>query len=148
VFEISEYIEDGLSLEGQDPENVLLQYVRIYQRWAKDCHYWAKSNRDRSDELESGPAKDVLTALQKIFCTSKNRQYERSIGYYFYGGTYDVNPEIESREFLNKNTVLITTKKKKPKASYRYRLIKRSKVWKIESLEMLTGSNQWRKSSV
>lgn len=135
-------IDDSLS-----PDVVVLEYIRTYKRWAKDCHYWAKENREKVGELSKGSAKNCLKEIQSMFLTSVNRQYQRnSSGYYFYGGTYDVNPEIEAVIEISKNEVLvITSPKRNVSPKYRFGLKRIAKRWRITTLERNAGPDRWSK---
>ena len=108
-FELSRYITSDLPDEERSPDDTVKEYVLAFQRWAHDCHYLIREKRTNIAILQTGPARKALKEIQKKYCTSKNRQYWRSNGYYFYGGTYDVFPVMSLTENVNDRSCIIIT---------------------------------------
>lgn len=113
-MEFAEYIENTLPDSQRTPMDTVIEFIRVYNKWAKDCHRLVKADKNKLNELVrvDSVARKVLQEIYKKYCTPKNRQYHRaSKGYFFYGGTYDSNDEIESCVELTKNRVSIQAKK-------------------------------------
>lgn len=149
-FPLSRYLIEPLPSQQRGPVETVLEYVAAYQKWARDCHFWTDRHPDRVAQLQTGEAKATLTAIQKHYCCSKNRQYHRaSNGYFFYGGTDDVNPVITSCSQTDERSALVITEKKKPHSpAFRFTLKKQGKLWLIDSLERLNSAGQWTEDTL
>ena len=149
-FALSRYLSEPLPDEQRGPAQTVLEYVAAYQKWARDCHFWVRQHPDRIAQLQTGEAKATLSAIQKKYCSPKNRQFHRaSTGYFFYGGTADVNPVLASCSQTDDRSALVTTEKKKPHSpAFRFTLKKQGKVWLIDSLQRLSSSGQWLEDSL
>ncbi|WP_410696672.1 NTF2 fold immunity protein [Chryseobacterium sp. SIMBA_028] len=127
--------------------DTIIEFVKVYNKWANDCHNLVKRERTQLDELAKidSVARKVLQSIYNKYCTSKNRQYHRAhTGYFFYGGTYNSSSEIAMCTELTKNKVEIQTPKIKNIApSKKYIVVKQGQVWKIDTVESLAGNNTW-----
>ncbi len=144
-FDVSRYLVADLGDSPSDPAKTVLGYILAYQKWARDCHLWAKAHRDQIAELQTGPARQALVEIQRQFCSPANRQFHRaSTGYFFYGGTYDAYPVIASMNLDDKQSATVITEKNKPHSpSFRFQLRKQGQRWLIRSLERLDASKRW-----
>ncbi|MDR2880541.1 MAG: RhsIA family immunity protein [Azoarcus sp.] len=144
-FEISRYLVATTQDHVRSPVDTVLEYVSAYQKWARDCVIWVKQHREKDVSELDGEAHMALAQIQKKYCISKNRQWQRSgPGYFFYGGTYDIHPVVQSCEQQNKRlATVITEKRPRLSPSFRFSLERRGKVWLIASLDRLNGINQW-----
>ncbi|MDR0214575.1 MAG: hypothetical protein LBJ15_11290 [Comamonas sp.] len=98
-FKISRCLASSPADEQRGPEDMVLEYIRTYQKWARNCEAWAKTHPDQIEKLQRGAARETLDLIQKKYCSAKNRQFQRaSTGYFFYGGTFQASPVIESCE--------------------------------------------------
>ncbi len=61
------------------------------------------------NELSHGPAKEAFLRIHAKYTALKNKECQRkSEGYYFYGGTFEVVPEILDKEFVNSKKIKFT----------------------------------------
>ena len=144
---IEKYITDSIPDTERTAEETVVEFVIVYNRWAKECHNLVAADQEKLNELtkKDSVARQTLQHIYEKYCTPKNRQYHRtSTGYYYYGGTYKAGTEIESCIEAAKNEVVIQTKKVKHFSPVkRYLLIKQGQVWKIDGVESLGGNNVW-----
>ena len=144
-FDLSRYL--GVATEDalRSPAETVLEYVQAYQKWARDCHHWAKANRDNVAALQTGAARHALTLIQQQYYAPANRQFQRaSTGYYFYDGTYDVHPIIDSQSMDGPQSAIILTVRNKPRSpAFRFQLRKQGQRWLIRSLDRLDGTDRW-----
>ena len=145
-FSLSAFLpETTTAPERRTPAQTVTEYVLTYRKWARECHDRARDNRDRIAELQRGEARKVLTQIQALYCTSRNRQHQRaSTGYYFLGGTYDAADEIETECFTTRSSAqVITMQVKNRHPSFRFTLRRKGGIWRIDSLEKQTGPDHW-----
>ena len=144
-FDVSRYLGAASEDALRSPTETVLEYVQAYQKWARDCHHWAKANRDNVAALQTGAARHALTLIQQQYCAPANRQFQRaSTGYYFFGGTYDVQPIIDSQSMDGPQSAIILTVRNKPRSpAFRFQLRKQGQRWLIRSLDRLDGTGHW-----
>ena len=143
-FDISRYLVSELADDQRSPEDTVLEYIRAYQKWARDCESWAKAHRGQEEELQRGAAREALRLIQKKYCSAKNRQFQRaSTGYFFYGGTFQACAVIASREDKSDRLVHLTTAKAAHSPVFRFSLERHGKTWLIASLERKDGTARW-----
>ena len=146
-MDFDQYIENTLPDYDRTSMDTVVEFVKVYNKWAKDCHNLVKTDRTKLDELTKmdSVARKVLQSIYDKYCTSKNRQYHRThTGYFFYGGTYNSSSEIITCTDLTRNKVEIQTAKIKNIAtSKKYIVVKQGQVWKIDTVESLAGNNKW-----
>lgn len=146
-MDFDKYIENTLPDRDRTSTDTVIEFVKMYNRWAADCHNLVRTGRTQFDELTKNDsvARKVLQSIYNKYCTSKNRQYHRThVGYFFYGGTYKSSYEITICTELTKNKVEIQTPKIKNIAtSKKYMVVKQGQVWKIDTVESLEGNNKW-----
>ncbi|WP_367866562.1 NTF2 fold immunity protein [Pedobacter sp. WC2423] len=146
-MDLEKYTFDSIPDAERTAEDTVIEFVIVYNRWAKECHNLVVADREKLNELiqKDSHARQVLQEIYKKYCTSKNRQYHRTgTGYYFYGGTYKAGTAIESCTELAKNEVIIQTKKIKNFSPVkRYSVVKQGQVWKIGGVESLSGNKMW-----
>lgn len=146
-MDFDKYIENTLPDTDRTSMDTVIEFVKVYNKWAIDCHNLVKTDRTKLDELTKidSVARKVLQSIYNKYCTSKNRQYHRThTGYFFYGGTYNSSSEIVICTELTKNKVEIQTPKIKNIAtSKKYIVVKQGQVWKIDTVESLAGNNKW-----
>ena len=143
-FEISRYLASSLAGEQRGPEDTVLEYIRAYQKWARDCEAWAKAHPGQIEKLQRGAARETLSLIQKKYCSAKNRQFQRaSTGYFFYGSTFQASPMVESCEEQGHRLCSVTTCKAGHSPSFRFRLERHGKAWLIASIERKDGTGRW-----
>ena len=146
-MDFDKYIENTLPDTDRTSTDTVIEFVKVYNKWAKDCHNLVKTDRTRLDELTKtdSAARKVLKNIYDKYCTSKNRQYHRSsVGYFFYGGTYNTSAKIVNSINLTKSKIEIQTEKIKNIAtSKKYTVIKKGQIWKIDTVESLEGDSKW-----
>lgn len=147
-FEIERYLSVNMdSNESKSAEETLIEFITTFQKWARDCHNYVKVDRNRLNELtpKGSEARKAMKRIFKHYCTSKNRQYHRSsVGYFFYGGTYDAYPEIEEIHLISKDKAELVTKKIKNRyPALKYTLLKQGKSWKVDSVQRSNGNDKW-----
>ena len=144
-FDVLRYLGAATEDALRSPEETVLEYVQAYQKWARDCHHWAKANRDNVAALQTGAARHALTLIQQQYYAPANRQFQRaSTGYYFYDGTYDVHPIIDSQSMDGPQSAIILTVRNKPRSpAFRFQLRKQGQRWLIRSLDRLDGTDRW-----
>lgn len=144
---IEKYTFDSIPDFERTAEETVIEFVIVYNRWAKECHNLVAADRKKLNELtpKDSAARQTLQEIYKKYCTSKNRQYHRTgTGYYFYGGTYKAGTAIESCTELSKNEVMIQTEKiKNFSPAKSYLVVKQGQVWKIDGVESLSGNGAW-----
>jgi hypothetical protein len=144
---IDKYTFDSIPDSERTVEETVIEFVTVYNRWAKECHNLVVTGREKLNELipKDSAARQTLQDIYKKYCTSKNREYHRTgTGYYFYGGTYKAGTVVESCRELTKNEVCIQTKKIKNFSPVkRYIVVKQGQVWKISGVESLGGNGVW-----
>jgi hypothetical protein len=144
---LSKYIENLISEDQRSPIETVIEFVTVYNNWAKECHNVVKNDKTMLDELtkKDSLARKILIEIYNKYCTSKNRQFQRtSKGYFFYGGTYNAGIEIENINEINTLKVEIQTFKiKNITPSKKYTVIKQGQIWKIDTVESLSGTNKW-----
>ena len=147
-MDFDKYIENTLPDTDRTSTDTVIEFVKVYNKWAKDCHNLVKTDRTRLDELTKtdSAARKVLKNIYDKYCTSKNRQYHRSsVGYFFYGGTYNTSAKIVNSINLTKSKIEIQTEKIKNIAtSKKYTVIKKGQIWKIDTVESLEGNSKWK----
>ena len=144
-MDIYKYFENTLTDIDRTANDTVIEFINVYNKWAKDCHNLVKADRSKLDEIvkvDSEPRK-ILQSIYNKYCTSKNRQYHRtSVGYFFYGGTYNTSTEIINSINLTKNKIEIQTAKIKNIAtSKKYTVMRQGQIWKIDTVESLEGNN-------
>ncbi|GAB3635870.1 hypothetical protein GCM10027422_14600 [Hymenobacter arcticus] len=146
-MEFARYIESTLPDMQRAPIDTVIEFIEVYNKWAKDCHRLVKVDEANLKELAktNSTARKVLQEIYEKYCTSKNRQYHRvSTGYFFYGGTYNSSCEIESCIEVEKNKMEVQTKKIKNISQVKkYTVIRQGRIWKIDTVESLAGNNRW-----
>ena len=143
-FDVSRYLGAASEDALRSPTETVLEYVQAYQKWARDCHHWAKANRDNVGALQTGAARQALTLIQQQYCAPANRQFQRaSTGYFFYGGTFQACAVIASREDKSDRLVHLTTAKAAHSPMFRFSLERHGKTWLIASLERKDGTARW-----
>lgn len=144
---LDNYFKNTLTDIDRTANDTVIEFINVYNKWAKDCHNLVKADRSQLDEIakiDSEPRK-ILQRIYNKYCTSKNRQYHRtSVGYFFYGRTYNTSTEIVNSINLTKNKIEIHTAKiKNISTSKKYIVVKQGQIWKIDSVESLEGNNRW-----
>jgi hypothetical protein len=131
-MDFAEYIEDTLPDAQRTPASTVVEFVEVYNKWAKDCHRLVKADRTKLSELTraDSEARKILRGIYKKYCTPKNRQYHRaSKGYFFYGGTYDSSSNIESCVELTTTKAIVQTEKiKNVSTAKKYIVMKQGEV--------------------
>jgi hypothetical protein len=146
-MEFAKYIENALPDTDRTPVDTVIEFVKAYNKWAKECHRLVKSDRAYLVELtrDDSLARKILQEIYKKYCTPKNRQYHRaSKGYFFYGGTYNSSEEVERCTEVTTTKVEVQTRKiKNVSTAKKYTVFRQGEVWKIDAVESLAESNQW-----
>jgi len=146
-MKFAQYIENTLPDTQRTPVDTVIEFVKVYNKWAQDCHRLVKADRAKLSELvrSDSAAKKIMQEIYKKYCTPKNRQYHRgSKGYFFYGGTYNSSSEVKSCTSPAENKMIISTERiKGVSTAKRYTVIKQGEVWKIDAVESLAGNNKW-----
>ena len=144
-FDLSRYLGAATEDALRSPAETVLEYVQAYQKWARDCQHLAKANRDNVAALQTSTARHALTLIQQQYCAPANRQFQHaSTGCYFYGGTYDVHPVIDSQSMDGPQSATILTARNKPRSpAFRFQLRKQGQRWLIRSLDRLDGTGHW-----
>lgn len=146
-MKFSDYVEGTVPDTQRTPVDTVVEFVKIYNKWAKYCHHMVKGDRSRLaiiTRLDSEERK-VLKEIYEKYCTPKNRQYHRvSEGYFFYGGTYNSSSIVENCVKVTDVKMEIQTEKiKNISQTKRYTVLKQGQVWKIDSVGSLVGNNDW-----
>ncbi|MDR2212529.1 MAG: RhsIA family immunity protein [Pseudomonadales bacterium] len=148
-FDPGKYLVSAHEEKDRSAADTVTEYIQAFQKWAQDCRYWLKQNGDNLEGLKQAGGRDALVQIQSRYCTSKNRQYWRSVGYFFVNGTANAYAKIATEEVIGKNLCRVITEQKKPNSpSFRFTLEQRGKVWRIATLERQDGINQWRPDSL
>ncbi|WP_462252983.1 NTF2 fold immunity protein [Ferruginibacter sp.] len=146
-MEFEKYINGCIDDAERTPEITVIEFVNVFNKWAKDCHNFVKADRDKLKELtrKDSEARKILKQIYAKYCTLKNRKnYRTSNGYYFYGGTYNAGSELEkSLKVSNKIIEVFTLKIKNISPSRKYTVIKKGQIWKIDTVENLIGNGKW-----
>jgi hypothetical protein len=144
-FDPGKYLVSAYEEKDRSAADTVIEYIQAFQKWAQDCRHWLKQNGDNLERLKQVGGREALIQIQSRYCTSRNRQYWRSAGYFFVNGTADAYAKIIMEEVINKNLCRVITERRKPNSpSFRFTLERRGKVWRIATLERLDGINQWR----
>ena len=146
-MDLDKYFENTLTEDDRTANETVVEFIRVYNKWAKDCHNLVKADRSNLDEIVKvdSEQRKILQSIYNKYCTSKNRQYHRtSVGYFFYGGTYNTSVEIVTSKNLTKNKIEVQTAKiQNVSTPKKYIVIKQGQIWKIDTVESLEGNNKW-----
>ncbi|MCG8667808.1 MAG: RhsIA family immunity protein [Pseudomonadales bacterium] len=151
MFEAKEYLISSIEDRDRTPEDTVLEYIKVFTRWSKHCHSWIKDNKAAPEKLTEVGARNVLDAIRKKYCVSKNRQYSRSdAGHYYIGGASKVHPVIDYTNQLGRDTVEVYTKPNLEKRlkSHKFIVKKVGAIWKISAFSSDSGQGRWREEEI
>ncbi len=156
-FELSRYFSNCLDDTTRTAEQTVLEYIHVFSKWSKDCHYFVKDVRNKVkhgdciDELNRNGAWKILLAIRKKYCPSKNRQYSRcDCGHYYIGGANKAFAKIDKIENIDKKSCIIYTKPNKEKKLkvFKFILRKVGKIWKISEMYSFHCHYKWYEESL
>ena len=137
---VSEMLPD----EERTPANTVVEFIKVYNKFAKHCHNIISSDRDKSKEIlrHGSDARKVMQKIFRKYCTSRNRGYS-STGYFYFGAVYNASSEIITcTQLTNKKVEIVTSKVKNVATAKKYLVIKQGNIWRIDSVEYMSG--KWK----
>lgn len=148
-FSIDDFFRDIEKPELRTPEQTFLEYKRIHQSFSQACSRWLKDNNHNLSRMNQAGARQVFDLIRQTYCTSKNRQYNRStVGHYYLSEITEISDEIcHSQQNNNLVELCVPGKQAKPK-QYKIQLIKKGNCWLIDVIASSAGPNVWNQIQI